>query len=110
MENIIITVILCFILIIVLLIELKAKGVRQFIREKILEAEIVLGSEDGKLKMEYVVNSVKFFLPVFIRPFITVGLVQYVFDGVKDLLDYVPSKEQGKFSDTIYVKGGNPNV
>jgi hypothetical protein len=92
---------------IVVLVEVKLKGIRVYIIDIILEAEKQFASGEGLEKMEFVVGIVREFLPLFIRPFITTSLlksiVQKVFNEIKEVLDYVPNPcPETVFSDTVY--------
>lgn len=89
---IIILILACIFILIYLLYQIKKNGLRATVIEFIVYAEKMLGSGQGKAKMELVIDKFIAVLPLQVRFFITTEsvekFIQSVFDEVKEALDY----------------------
>lgn len=96
---VIMLILACICVLIYLLWQIKKNGLRATVVHLIVCAEKLLGSGQGKAKMDYVIDKFIAVLPLPIRIFITreevQDFVQHIFDDVKEALDYKEDKPNG---------------
>lgn len=89
---IILLILACIFILIYLLWQVKKNGLRATVIHLIVCAEKMLGSGQGKAKMDYVIDKFIEILPLPVRFFITEEeieyFVQHIFDEIKEALDY----------------------